>query len=118
MSTLYENIKSLCDDRGIKPGKMCVETQISKGLITDLKMGRKKTVHAETAKKIADYFGVSVERVLTGEKEQRPANGEALVSSLPENIQALIKICRANPELASALLLVAQQIQSGSAVQE
>lgn len=72
MSTLYENIKSLCDDRGIKPGKMCVETQISKGLITDLKMGRKKTVHAETAKKIADYFGVSVERVLTGEKENAP----------------------------------------------
>lgn len=51
-------------------------------------------------------------------KEQRPANSEALVSSLPENIQALIKICRANPELASALLLVAQQIQNGSAVQE
>lgn len=72
MATLYENIKSLCDDRGIKPGKMCIETQISKGLITDLKMGRKKTVHAETAKKIADYFGVSVERVLTGEKENAP----------------------------------------------
>lgn len=66
MFTLYENIKSLCDQRGIKPGKMCVEAQISKGLITDLKMGRKKTVQAETAKKIADYFGVSVDYLLNG----------------------------------------------------
>lgn len=66
MFTLYENIKSLCDQRGIKPGKMCVEAKISKGLITDLKMGRKKTVQAETAKKIADYFGVSVDYLLNG----------------------------------------------------
>lgn len=118
MSTLYENIKFLCSERGIKPGKMCVDIGISKGIVSRLKVEPSKTITSETAKKIADYFGVSVERVLTGEKEQRPANGEALVSSLPENIQALIKICRANPELASALLLVAQQIQSGSAVQE
>lgn len=67
MFTLYENIKSLCDQRGIKPGKMCVEAKISKGLITDLKMGRKKTVQAETAKKIADYFGVSVDYLLNGQ---------------------------------------------------
>ncbi len=66
MFTLYENIKSLCDQRGVKPGKMCVEAKISKGLITDLKMGRKKTVQAETAKKIADYFGVSVDYLLNG----------------------------------------------------
>ena len=45
---------------------MCVEAKISKGLITDLKMGRKKTVQAETAKKIADYFGVSVDYLLNG----------------------------------------------------
>ena len=66
MFTLYENIKSLCDQRGVMPGKMCVEAKISKGLITDLKMGRKKTVQAETAKKIADYFGVSVDYLLNG----------------------------------------------------
>ena len=28
--------------------------------MTDLKMGRKKSVNAETARKIADYLGVSV----------------------------------------------------------
>lgn len=69
MSNLYENIKELCDEKGIKPGKMCTEASVSKGLITDLKMGRKKTVHVETVQKIADYFGVTVDRVLGAEKE-------------------------------------------------
>lgn len=69
MGTLYENIKSLCDENGIRPGKMCVEAKVSKGLITDLKMGRKKTVQIATAKKIADYFGVSVDRVMGVEKK-------------------------------------------------
>lgn len=69
MSNLYENIKELCDEKGVKPGKMCTEASVSKGLITDLKMGRKKTVHVETAQKIADYFGVTVDRVLGAEKE-------------------------------------------------
>lgn len=64
MYNLYETIKSLCDEKGIKPGKMCVEANISKGLISDLKAGRKKTVRVETAQKIADYFGVTVDRVL------------------------------------------------------
>jgi transcriptional regulator with XRE-family HTH domain len=68
MSNLYENIKELCDEKGVKPGKMCTEASVSKGLITDLKMGRKKTVHVETAQKIADYFGVTVDRVLGAEK--------------------------------------------------
>ena len=69
MSNLYENIKELCDEKGVKPGKMCTEASVSKRLITDLKMGRKKTVHVETAQKIADYFGVPVDRVLGAEKE-------------------------------------------------
>lgn len=105
MSTLYENIKALCDERGIKPGKMCVETHISKGLITDLKMGRKKTVHAETAKKIADYFGVSVERVLTGAEKKRPAEGETLGK---DEIQAF-------QDAAFALQEAIKKLESGEA---
>ena len=34
--------------------------------MTDLKSGRKKGITAETAQKIADYFSVSVDRVLNG----------------------------------------------------
>ena len=60
MANLYETIESLCRSRGIRPGRLCEEIGISRGLITDLKMGRKKSISAETAQKIAAYFGVSV----------------------------------------------------------
>ena len=41
-------------------------------LITDLKMGRKKSISAETANKIASYFGVSVGYLLGAEAEKAP----------------------------------------------
>ena len=92
MSNLYENIKELCDEKGVKPGKMCTEASVSKGLITDLKMGRKKTVHVETAQKIADYFGVTVDRVLGAEKETAAPKDDGLSpmeSQLVEYVRAL-----------------------------
>lgn len=67
MSTLYENIKSLCDERGIKGGKMCVDLGLSKSLMTGLKTGRKKSIQIETAAKIANYFSVPVDSILTPE---------------------------------------------------
>lgn len=83
MCTLYESILSLCVERGIKGGKMCVDLGLSKSLMTDLKSGRKKGITAETAQKIADYFSVSVDRVLGVEKApiQRDERGDTLDST-------------------------------------
>ena len=68
MANLYETIQSLCESKGIRPGRLCDELHLSRGLMTDLKMGRKKSVNAQTAQKIAGYFGVSVGRLL-GQEE-------------------------------------------------
>lgn len=80
MCTLYKNIVALCEEKGIKGGKMCTDTGISKGLLTDLKMGRRTGVSATTAQKIASYFGVSVGYLLgeeeKEEKEKQPTEGE------------------------------------------
>ena len=74
MGTLYQNIKSLCDERKIKGGRMCVDLGLSKSTMTDLKSGRRKGISIETAQKIADYFNVSIDRVLGSEqKEKSPA---------------------------------------------
>lgn len=64
MANLYETIESLCQSKGIRPGRLCDELGLSRGLMTDLKMGRKKGVNAQTAQKIAAYFGVSVAHLL------------------------------------------------------
>lgn len=64
MDNLFQNIEALCEKKGIRPGRLCNDLGISRGLMTDLKMGRKKGVNAETAQKIASYFGVSVGQLL------------------------------------------------------
>ena len=74
MGSLYENITALCNEKGIKPGKMCTDIGISRGLITDLKMGRKSDITSVTAQKIASYFGVSVGYLLGEETENAPAD--------------------------------------------
>ena len=69
MSKLYETIEALCEKNSIRPGSLCSRLGISRSLMTDLKMGRKKTVSAETAQKIAGFFGVSVGYLL-GESDE------------------------------------------------
>ncbi len=71
MATLYETLDLLCKEKGVKGGRMCTDLGISKSLMTDLKNGRKKGVNAETAQKIANYFGVSVGYLLGEEEEKK-----------------------------------------------
>ena len=71
MNNLYDRIIILCNQKGIKGGKMCTDIGISKGILTDLKMGRAKGLSATTAQKIASYFGVTVGYLL-GEADSPP----------------------------------------------
>ena len=91
MGTLYDNIMALCDRRGIKGGKMCADIGISKGLLTDLKMGRRTGVSAVTAQKIASYFDVSVGYLLGEEKEMPLINGD-------EELTEYVEMLKTRPE--------------------
>ena len=94
MGTLYESIITLCNEKGIKGGKMCVDLGISKSTMTDLKSGRRSGISMETAQKIADYFGVSVDRVLGSEqKEKSPAPEGA---ELDEEL--IMRLCQLTPD--------------------
>ena len=103
MGNLYENIISLCDSRGIKGGKMCTDTGISKGLLTDLKMGRRTGVSAVTAQKIANYFGVSVGYLLGEEEEKKEQPTE--YGELSEKRKALMQFAAEVPEDKAEMLL-------------
>jgi len=76
MSNMYERIVDLCNGAGIKPGKLCAETGLSRGMLTDLKMGRTKELSAKNSRIIADYFGVSVDYLLTGEQKEKAPTPE------------------------------------------
>lgn len=64
MSILYEKLAELCQQHGISGYKMCKDAGIAMSTMTDLKMGRKKGLNSETAAKLAEYFGVSVNYLL------------------------------------------------------
>ena len=91
MATLYERLYELCQKKGVKGARMCTDLGFSKSLITDLKMGRKKSVNAETAQKIASYFGVTVGYLL-GEEEmekEKAPDAEAPEAEFQEVINLL-----------------------------
>ncbi len=77
MGNLYERIVSLCQENRIRPGRLCDDLHLSRSLMSDLKMGRKKSVNADTAQKIAGYFGVSVGQLLGQETENDPNSGRS-----------------------------------------
>ena len=77
MDNLFTRIETLCEGKNIRPGRLCDELGLSRSLMTDLKMGRKKTVNAETAQKIADFFGVSVGYLL-GQSKEKDAQNDVL----------------------------------------
>lgn len=77
MDNLFTRIESLCEEKSIRPGRLCDELGLSRSLMTDLKMGRKRTVNAQTAQKIAEFFGVSV-GFLLGQNQDRYAQADIL----------------------------------------
>lgn len=103
MVTLYERLSDLCQEKGVKGGRMCTDLGFSKSLMTDLKSGRKKGVNAETAQKIASYFGVSVGYLLgEEEKEEKPTAED---DGLSENMKLLIDFAKSVPEEKVELVL-------------
>ncbi len=77
MGELYVRIDALCQKAGTNITAMCKDSGISRAPLTELKMGRTKNLSSSTLAKIADYFNVTVDYLLTGEEiEKAPAQGE------------------------------------------
>ena len=60
---MYEKFKALLDEREITAYKVSKGTGIAPAVFTDWKIGRSKP-KADKLKKIADYFGVTIEYFL------------------------------------------------------
>lgn len=100
MNRLYDAIYALCVSHGISGGKLCAEIGIQRSLLTDLKMGRKQSLSTETLKKIADYFEVSVDYLLTGEETEKAAP-----SSEDGELEEMLEYIRRSPELRTMFSL-------------
>ena len=105
MGILYDNIISLCNERGIKGGKMCTDIGMSKGILTDLKMGRQTGISATNAQKIASYFGVSVGYLLGEEEKEDKKEKPTDDDRLSDNMRMLIDFAKSVPEDKVELVL-------------
>ena len=110
MGTLYERIISLCQGRGITGGKLCTDLQMSKGTLTDLKMGRQTGLSAAKAQKIASYFDVSVGYLLgEEEKKEKPINNDGLSDKKREFIQKIENMTDAQIERLEQILALVEK---------
>lgn len=103
MCTLYERIIDLCKERGVSGSRMCLDLGLSKSTLSNMKSGRTAGLSANTAQKIASYFGVSVGYLLgEEEKEEKPTVKD---DELSENIKMLIDFAKSVPEDKVELVL-------------
>lgn len=72
MCKMYGIIERLCKERGIKPGKLCADLGISRGIMSDLKAGRTKRLSAENIAKVSAYFGITADYLLGEENKKTP----------------------------------------------
>ena len=102
MCKVYNRISELCEARNITGYRLCKDCGLSPSIITDLKMGRKKTLSAENAMKIAGYFNVSVNYLLGEDEEAIPqSETEELLEYYRnrEDMRMLFKLAKgATPE--------------------
>ena len=81
---MYSIFTELLKSKGCKVSDVARATQISHVTFTDWKKGR-SVPKADKLQKIADYFGVSVDYLMTG-KEPEGQQGGVLVLSDPEQL--------------------------------
>lgn len=64
MSELYNRIERLCAQNKVTITAMCRESGASRASLSDLKVGRKQSLSADTLDKIANYFSTTVDYLL------------------------------------------------------
>lgn len=88
---MYEIFKNLMNEKNVTPYRVAKETGIASATLSDWKNG-KSTPKADKLKKIADYFGVTLDYLLGNEPKKEPTtqkNGELID---PEREQQLSEI--------------------------
>ena len=65
---MYEIFEQLCNEKGVTPYKVSKETGISRTTFSDWK-GGKYELKYDKLERIADYFGVTVDYLMTGNDE-------------------------------------------------
>lgn len=69
--TTYDRISALCQKKGITVSKLALELGISKSTFSWIKNYPDRKISTSTAEKIADYFDISVDYLISGGKIEK-----------------------------------------------
>ena len=75
---MYEIFEQLLQQYGVSAYKVAKATGVTQSTLSDWKRGR-STPKSENMKKIADYFGVSIDYLMTGKEGIEKENGKSLI---------------------------------------
>lgn len=89
----YDNYLKICEARGVSPTRVLSDLGISKSSYGHWKNGGEPL--NETKKKIADYFGITVSELISGEIENAPTP----VKSEDDELDEILEEARRNPDL-------------------
>ncbi len=115
----WTNFSTLCADMNLSPNAVATELKIPSGSITAWRNGA--TPRTKSLTKIANYFGVTVDYLLTGEKEKAPgitAESEidkALAQATPEQRELINGILGMNE---NQLLFVRELVEKAKKLVE
>ena len=86
----YDRFLELCQEKGVKAQRACIEMGASRGLAAKWKSTGTEKPSADALEKMSAYFGKSIEEILTGEQKEKPSaeNGEGLEYSDMELLSA------------------------------
>lgn len=84
MSELYNRIDALCKARGTNITALCKKAGVGRATLSELNAGRTKTLKLETAQKLADALGVSLNFLQGKFDDGRPVTFSASVKDLKD----------------------------------
>ena len=96
----YDIYKDLCDRVGKSPTGAALEMGISKGTVSFWK-NKGSVPNADTLQKIADYFGVSTDYLLTGVETKKEPDDRLD----DEDLASLLQEIKDNPDLRALFSL-------------
>lgn len=96
---MYYIFEMLCEKNGITPYKVGKETGIATSTLSDWKNG-KSTPKQDKLKLIADYFGVSVDYLMTGKESE----SSEIPPLMPEQFELLELYSKLKDEQKTAIM--------------
>ena len=93
---MYSNFEKLCSERNVTPYRVCKETGIPTATISNWKAGR-YTPKQDKLKRIADFFGVSVDFLITGKEEDVAQKEHIDLKAEFDRIEKLLKSGEGKP---------------------